>query len=100
MTQALVWYKEEDWDILMDMFPDRHLMPATYSDWLARADELLEKVQAEGDIAIKVFIDPDTFPQWCREKGLKPDAAARTELALEVATKQLKRKGLTSPQPL
>ncbi len=88
MIRALVWYKEEDWDVLMNMFPDRDLMPVSYGDWLARADELMEKVQAEGDIALKVFIDPLTFPQWCREKGLEMDAAARTELAMEVATKQ------------
>lgn len=88
MIQALVWYKEEDWEVLMDMFPDRHLLPASYNDWLVRADELVAKVQAEGNIALKVFIDPITFPQWCKEKKREMDAEARTAMALEVATQQ------------
>jgi len=88
MIQALVWYKEEEWDELMDMFPDRHVMPATYNDWLVRAEELLKKIQAGEDIAVKVFIDPVTFPEWCKKKGRALDAAARTEMAIEVATKQ------------
>ena len=88
MIQALVWYKEEEWDELMAMFPDRHLMPATFDDWLVRATELVDKVQAEGDIALKVFIDPVTFPEWCRKKGRTLDAAARTDMAIEVAMKQ------------
>lgn len=31
-------------------------MPVSYDDWLARADELMGKVQAEGDITLKVFM--------------------------------------------
>jgi hypothetical protein len=88
MIQALVWYKEEEWDELMEMFPDRHLMPVTFKDWLVRAEELVEKIQAEGNVAIKVFIDPITFPEWCKKKGRKLDAAARTDMAIEIAAKQ------------
>ncbi|MEN8188467.1 MAG: hypothetical protein ABFS19_01375 [Thermodesulfobacteriota bacterium] len=85
--QALVWYKEEDWDTLMELFPDSHLLPKTFSQWLVRAEQMIEKVQKDGDIAIKVFIDPVTFPAWCRERGKEPDMEARTQMAIEVATR-------------
>lgn len=87
-VQAMVWYKEEDWDTLKQMFVDSHLLPENYQDWLARAEEMKEKVQAQGDIAMKVFIDPETFPEWCKKKNMKMDAEARSTLAIEVAQAQ------------
>ncbi|MEN8199752.1 MAG: hypothetical protein ABFR63_06720 [Thermodesulfobacteriota bacterium] len=86
--QAMVWYKEEDWDRLLELFTDGHLLPPNYQEWLKRAEEMVKKVEASGDIVMKVFIDPETFPLWCRKKGKEMDMHARTELAIEVATKQ------------
>ncbi len=88
MIQAMVWYKEEDWEKLLNLFSDAHLLPKTYADWLARAEEAVADIQNSGDTVMKVFIDPVTFPEWCEKKGKKLDAEARTELAIEVATKQ------------
>ncbi len=84
-VQALVWYKEEDWQTLKEMFVDGDRLPETYDDWLRRAEEMKEQVQAAGDAVIKVYIDPQTFPEWCREKELQMDAEARSQLAIEVA---------------
>lgn len=86
--QAMVWYKEEDWDTLMGLFSDSHLLPKNYSDWLTKAEEMVKKVEGSGDVVMKVFIDPVTFPAWCQEKGKEMDSHARTELAIEVATQQ------------
>jgi hypothetical protein len=86
--QAMVWYKKEDWDALLEIFPDSHLLPQKYEDWLERAEAMQKKVQESGDIVMKVFIDPVTFPAWCKEKGKQPNMEARTELAIEVATSQ------------
>ena len=88
MVQAMVWYKEEDWETLRDMFADTHLLPLTYEDWLQRAEAMKDQVQAAGDAVIKVYIDPETFPQWCEKKGLEMDAEARSQLAIEMAQAQ------------
>lgn len=88
MVQAMVWYKKEDWDTLRDMFDDTHLLPLTYEDWLAKAETMKEQIQAAGDAVIKVYIDPQTFPQWCDKKGMKMDAEARSQMAIEVAQAQ------------
>jgi len=84
-VQAMVWYKEEDWQKLKEIFVDSDSLPETYAGWLQRAEEMKEKVQADGDAVIKVYIDPRTFPQWCRDKDLQMDAEARSQLAIEVA---------------
>ncbi len=86
--QAMVWYREEDWNALLELFTDSKLLPSSYQEWLQRAEEMKGTVEKGGDLVIKVFIDPETFPAWCREKGKEMDGNARTELAIEVATQQ------------
>jgi hypothetical protein len=85
MIQAMVWYKEEHYPDLLKLFDDAELLPPTYQHWLARAEEKKAEVEAGGDQVIKVFIDPETFPEWCREKNLAKDANARAQLAIEIA---------------
>jgi hypothetical protein len=88
MIIAMVWYKEEHYEELLALFDDTELLPKTYSDWLIRADEKKVEVEATGDQVIKVFIDPETFPEWCEKKNLPKDANSRSLLALEVAQAQ------------
>lgn len=86
--QAMVWYKEEHYAQLLSMFDDAELLPLTFQDWLVRAEEKKAEVEAAGDQVIKVFIDPETFPEWCEKKNLPKDANARSQLAIEVAQLQ------------
>lgn len=85
MLQAMVWYKEEHYAELLGLFDDAELLPRTYADWLARAEGKKAEVEAAGDQVMKVFIDPETFPEWCAKKNMPKDANSRAELALEVA---------------
>jgi hypothetical protein len=85
MLQAMVWYKEEHYQQLLALFDDAELLPRTYADWLVRAEEKKTEVEAAGDQVMKVFIDPETFPEWCEKKNMPKDANSRAELALEVA---------------
>lgn len=85
MLQAMVWYKEEHYQELLALFDDAELLPPTYGDWLKRAEEKKVEVEATGDQVMKVFIDPETFPEWCAKKNMPKDANSRAELALEVA---------------
>lgn len=87
-VQAMVWYKEEHWDTLKDLFTDGDMLPASYNDWLQRAEAMKSEAEAAGDGVIKVFIDPETFPEWCTEKGVPMDSEARAQLAIEVAQAQ------------
>ncbi len=85
MLQALVWYEEEHYAQLLGMFDDAALLPPTYAHWLSRAEEKKAQIEAAGDQVIKVFIDPETFPEWCEKKQLPMDADSRSTLAIEVA---------------
>ena len=87
-VQAMVWYKEEDWLTLKKMFVDGERLPESYQDWLSRAEDMKKQAQDAGDIVIKVYIDPQTFPEWCAQKGVAMDSEARSQLAIEVAQTQ------------
>ena len=88
VLQAMVWYKKEHYNELLGLFDDADLLPLTYEDWLTRAEEKKAEVEGAGDQVIKVYIDPLTFPEWCAERGLRKDADARSQLAIEVAQAQ------------
>lgn len=88
VLQAMVWYKEEHYAELLSIFIDAELLPPLYADWLDRAEKTKAEAEASGDQVIKVFIDPESFPHWCRDKNIEMDAEARTRLALEVAQAQ------------
>ena len=87
-VQAMVWYKEEDWETLKKMFVDGDRLPESYQDWLTRAEDMKKQAQDAGDAVIKVYIDPQTFPEWCEKKGIAMDSEARSQLAIEVAQAQ------------
>lgn len=86
--RAMVWYKEEHWQTLRDLFVDTDQLPLSFEDWSVRAEAKKDEVEAMGDQVIKVFIDPETFPEWCEKKNLPMNSEARAQLAIEVAQSQ------------
>ena len=86
--QAMVWYREEHWAQLKELFEDGDLLPESYGDWLVRAEQMKQEAEAAGDAVIKVFIDPETFPDWCASKEIPMNSEARSQLAIEVAQAQ------------
>ena len=88
MIQAMVWYREEDWDQLIEIFSDVDLLPTTFNEWLEKANQNLLVAEKSGDMVVKVFIDPEEFPAWCTKLGKKTDAESRTQFAIEKVTNQ------------
>ncbi|SDP14817.1 hypothetical protein [Desulforhopalus singaporensis] len=88
MIRAMVWYRQEHYLELRKIFADGDQLPVTFDQWLSRAEKKKEEVESIGDQVIKVYIDPETFPQWCREKNIPMDADSRSRLAIEVAQAQ------------
>jgi hypothetical protein len=87
------WYKEENYSTALKIFDDRDKLPKTYKEWFAKANDLKQKLEAEGMEVVCVDIDPDIFTKWCKDKKLKLDAKARTEYANEGAYLAYMKKG-------
>jgi hypothetical protein len=80
---GLGWYRREDWDRLLQMFPDRAQLHDTYDDWLSDVYKGEQLVRREGNFIKRIVVDPDELAAWCASHGLEPVASARAEYVSE-----------------
>lgn len=82
---GMAWYRREDYAHLRKLFEDGRNLPLTFDKWLKRAKLGKERLERQGAIVEKVYIDPEAFPRWCAERGLHIDANGRTQYAAFMA---------------
>ena len=82
---GIAWYRAEDYDRLKAMFVDGWKLPDTYEDWSKIAQDAYDTLTEGGTPVLKAFIDPDTFPEWCRIRGFKMDTQARLAFGTDYA---------------
>jgi hypothetical protein len=71
------WIKEEDYPALLKLFSDSNRMPPTWKEWLKIAEEMEAGLKAYGHVVMRVYIDPNTFPDWCAVHGTSPGGEGR-----------------------
>lgn len=76
---GIAWYRREDYARARKLFKDGDQMFARFDDWLKAAENAKQVEEANGHVVFKAYIDPDTFPAWCKTRGLDIDANARME---------------------
>lgn len=84
MIVGIPWYRRKDWDALLKVFDDSHALHDTYRQWRRSAQRFEKLLLRHGHEVERVYIDPETFPEWCRSQGRKVDAEARSAYAVEV----------------
>lgn len=82
---GMVWYKAENYERLRATFDDGETLPASYEKWLSKAEVGRAHFEATGVRVVCVDIDPDEFPRWCKEEGLRQGAHARNMYASLIA---------------
>ena len=82
---GFVWYKPEDYDAIRRIMADGHEFPATFHEWRIKAETGEKKFRREGKVVVRAYIDPESFPDWCRARGLNVDSEARKLFANLVA---------------
>lgn len=85
---GVAWYRREDWKEIRRIMADRHVLPRHYKQWLEGAEKTLDHLRLQGVLAEKAYIDPETFPDWCRARGMDIDAKARTTFAAETVARK------------
>ncbi|MBW7896541.1 MAG: hypothetical protein H3C27_15645 [Opitutaceae bacterium] len=91
MVMGMVWYKAEHYDAIRRVMADGHKLPATFHEWRMQAETGEKKNRRDGKVVIRAIIDPETFPDWCRARGLDIDAKARMQYAAAVAHEKMLR---------
>lgn len=82
---GIAWYYRQDYARILDIMIDAADLPRTYDQWRQRAEKLQREIERAGGIAVPAIIDPDTFPDWCRARGLNVDAEGRQAFASDAA---------------
>lgn len=85
---AMAWYRAEDYDAILRIKADRHKLPRTFVEWRMKAESGEKKLRRDGHTVLRAYIDPETFPDWCRARGLHVDAQARMHFAAIAAKEQ------------
>ena len=87
---GIAWYRSaEDYNRLRAIFTDGRSLPRTFNEWLKLAEEAYNGLKKKGHTVQKAYLDPDTFPAWCAERGLNVDANARTSFANDFVARKL-----------
>jgi hypothetical protein len=84
------WFREEDYPAAQALFKPTNYLPP-WEEWLKRAEAMENDFKVQGYIVERVYIDPDTFPDWCRERGKRIDAQARMDFASMVVAEKYGR---------
>jgi hypothetical protein len=72
------------------IFDDADDLPDSFDNWLVLAEKTAKQVSNQGMMVIRAEIDPDTFPQWCADRGhANIDSYARIAYANFVAMQHL-----------
>lgn len=82
---GMVWYLAENYDACRRIMADGDQLPNTFDEWRMKTEAKEEEYRSEGHVIVRAYIDPETFPDWCRARALKVEAKARMLFASSVA---------------
>lgn len=82
---GIPWYYRQDYPRILEIMVDAADLPRTYDQWRQRAEKLQREIERLGGVAVPAVIDPGTFPDWCRARGLNIDAEGREAFAVDAA---------------
>lgn len=88
-TAGIGWYTRENYPQCLALFDDANSLPATFDDWLAKAEKAEADLRRQGLRVVRVDIDPQTFPAWCKANGFsRLDTRARAQYGSLKAAEQ------------
>jgi hypothetical protein len=82
---GVVWYRRIAYPELKTLFDDGDLLPILFEDWQSLAEGGRASLIRRGYDTIRVYIELDTFPKWCRVNHCRPNGLARSAFADLVA---------------
>jgi hypothetical protein len=82
---ALPWYHRDDYSALLVLFSDPDKLPSTFEAWLEHAEGVERQFLEAGFGVARIWIRPEAFAAWCKQRNLSPDQRARLTFANEAA---------------
>jgi hypothetical protein len=82
---GISWYRGEDYDRILAIMEDGEKLPLSYGEWLVSAEGVERTLRQKGLRVLRAHIYPDEFIVWCTERGVSPNAEARTTYSSDFA---------------
>jgi hypothetical protein len=73
MPNFAPWYRREDYALVREIMDDGDALPLTFDEWEKNAESERGAAKREGVSIIPVFVDPDEFFTFCKEKKISPN---------------------------
>ncbi len=90
---GVVWFRKEDYPAILEIFEDGDKFVPTWDEWVKGAEKAEKGLNDQGQMTERVYIDPDTFPEWCRKEGLSVGRYARNKFAAGVVAEKYSTRG-------
>ena len=82
---SFAWYREDQWDRLLELASDRDQLEATFDEWRVFAEGHIDELRRRGVEVVKVEVDVEQLCEWCLRRGRPFDAAARSEYSARIS---------------
>ncbi len=86
---ALAWYRQDQWQLLLDYSTDSDRLERTYQEWLEHAEKKVNEMGKEGINVVKIDINIEEMKKWCERHDKPIDGYTRSEYAVFLAQNNL-----------
>jgi hypothetical protein len=88
---GIAWIREEDYSALIRIFEDGHKFEGGWKEWEQQAKKAEAEFKSQGMIVERVYIDPDTFADWCSRNGVGTGRDGRMKFGADFVAKKYGR---------
>jgi hypothetical protein len=88
---GIPWYRREEYPRILEIMDDAHTLHENYNHWHRMAEETENRLLGIGQIVVRAMINPDTFPAWCAQHGVRCDGKGRARYGAWFAARQVKQ---------
>ncbi len=86
---ALAWYRQDQWQLLLDYSTDSDRLERTYQEWLEHVEKKINEMGKEGINVVKIDINIEDMKKWCERHDKPIDGYTRSEYAVFLAKNNL-----------
>lgn len=85
---GIPWVREKDYGAFLAISEDAAKLPGTWEEFIGYSKQTEDYFQQQGIRAVRAYIDPATFPAWCKAEGHGVNSKGRMAFAAFIATKK------------
>jgi len=90
MFVSIVYYKKEEWQLLMSQFDDSDKMHNTWREWRQATENGIEHMHKKGKLLIPVQLSADEIVEYCISQNLANTSKTRSRMASQKLSKMLR----------